>query len=288
MSKEQLKNIYTLTDIIMSDENENYKKWPAEFRGRFSLYIATCSAIFQEQNWNNMQKLLPTLDLEIDENITEYPALYNAESNKIILNDQKDFDIEALIGISIMDIATTNDKNCGLVTENNPSLKAIDRGLKFMHIQKLFGNNTSSKRNIYFDEYILTDLLANIVGIDVLNKAMLTNNPNYVTDELKKLGIDDTLINGFCESANSNLNNRKSNSLALAYISLAEMKASTIKTQDSKTDEDEWDIFVDKIITTPQSFDIPNAYLDLKDIVNENIENIEYKYHLNKNKLGSK
>ncbi|MCI9434204.1 MAG: hypothetical protein HFI86_02850 [Bacilli bacterium] len=109
---------------------------------------------------------------------------YNPTSNKLTLNMselEKNHDIKHVLMYQLLNIITAKDNYFGFSKDHK--LIALNIGYTEILTNNLVGND--SEIEYHSDEVIATNLIANMIGNDVLFKSYFTNDFNLINNTLE-------------------------------------------------------------------------------------------------------
>ncbi len=113
---------------------------------------------------------------------------YNPTSNVLTLNMTelaKDHDVKHVLMYELLNIITAKDNYVGFDKDN--ALIALNAGYTEILTNNLVGNDSDIEYHI--DEVIATNLIANMIGNDIMFKAYFTNDFNLINNVLEKAGL---------------------------------------------------------------------------------------------------
>ncbi len=113
---------------------------------------------------------------------------YNPSENVLILNMEelnKDYDIKHVLMYELLHIITAKDNYVGF--DYDHKLIALNTGYTEILTNNLVGNESDSDYHI--DEVIATNLIANMIGNDIMLKAYFTNDFNLINNVLENAGL---------------------------------------------------------------------------------------------------
>ena len=113
---------------------------------------------------------------------------YNPTLNVLTLNMEelnKDNDIKHILMYELLHIITAKDNYVGFDYEHK--LIALNTGYTEILTNNLVGNESDNEYHI--DEVIATNLIANMVGNDIMFKAYFTNDFNLINNILESAGL---------------------------------------------------------------------------------------------------
>lgn len=113
---------------------------------------------------------------------------YNPASNTLTLNMSelaKDHDIKHILMYELLHIITAKDNNFGFDKDN--ALIALNAGYTEILTNNLVGNDSNIEYHI--DEVVATNLIANMIGNDIMFKAYFTNDFNLINNVLENAGL---------------------------------------------------------------------------------------------------
>lgn len=201
----------------------------------------------------------------VDKTVISYK--YNPMNNALIINQdyflRNDIALENVYSDIILNIFHNNGFDC-------EEYRALNKGYREILANTLSGSSVSSD---YFesDEYIYANLMGQIIGVDILNQAFATNNPNLITGALKKIDNVDSIvaIKNANDLANHNLLRATTKSL-LPNIEVS-LTDAYLKTNPSI---DDVETFLANIVTSDAVFKDREKYVGLNAInINEQILN---------------
>lgn len=113
---------------------------------------------------------------------------YNPVSNILTLNMSelsKNHDIKHVLMYEILNIITAKDNYVGF--DRNHKLVALNTGYTEILTNNLVGNDSDMEYHI--DEVIATNLIANMIGNDIMFKSYFTNDFHSINNILEKAGL---------------------------------------------------------------------------------------------------
>ena len=140
---------------------------------------------------------------------------YNPVNNTLILNMeelQKDYDMKHIMMCATLDMITAKDNMVGFNKDKN--LVALNTGYREILVNNLVGNDSNIE--YHTDEIIMTNLIANMIGNDIMFKSYFTNDENLITTVLENAGLMDKII----PDMNFNYYNQNSSNLAQTLLEL--------------------------------------------------------------------
>lgn len=114
---------------------------------------------------------------------------YNAVNNELLFNLEeimKDYDLRHVVMHGLLRIITAHDNTFGF--NQNDRFIALSIGYTEIITNFIIGNN--SELTLFDDEVIATNLIADIVGHDVLFQAYFTHDANILAQALMDKGVE--------------------------------------------------------------------------------------------------
>lgn len=167
------------------DENDNLSN---EIKDNFLSLIEIFIKTFPEVSLKNLCNNLKDLKInKVSKYVTDSYAYYNGESNTLFINYSKitdEDDIRHIMMHQLLDIITYNGSFSGF--NQNNFFRALNIGFTEILTNNLVGNE--GENTYYDDEVIASNLLASIVGFDVLKNCYFENNAKVVLENLINAG----------------------------------------------------------------------------------------------------
>ena len=143
---------------------------------------------FPEVSLDNLNKNLKGLKIDkVSKYVTDSYSYYNGQSNTLHVNYSKisdNDDVRHIMMHELLNIITYNGSYSGF--NQNNFFRALNIGFTEILTNNLVGNEGE---NSYFeDEVIATNLLASIVGFDILKECYFSNDAKKVMDSLINVG----------------------------------------------------------------------------------------------------
>ena len=143
---------------------------------------------FPDVSLEYLCKNITTLKIEkVSKYVTDAYAYYNGEANTLYINYSKindDDDVKHIMMHQLLDIITYNGSYSGF--NQNNFFRALNIGFTEILTNNLVGND--GENTYYDDEVIAANLLASIVGFDILKDCYFSNNARYVLENLINAG----------------------------------------------------------------------------------------------------
>ena len=143
---------------------------------------------FPNVSLDNLKKNIVDLKIKkVSKYVSDEYAYYNGSSNTLYINYSKigdADDVKHIMMHQLLNIITYNGRFSGF-NENN-FLKALNIGFTEILTNNLVQNE--GEIAYYDDEVIATNLLANIVGFEILLKAYFENDAKLVLNSLIEVG----------------------------------------------------------------------------------------------------
>lgn len=144
---------------------------------------------FPNIDLTNLNKRLENLKIESGSKyVYKEVSNYNPTSNTLYLNLEelnKDHDMKHVMMYELLHIITAKDNYFGFNKDNN--LIALNSGYTEILTNNLVGNESDIEYHI--DEVVATNLIANMIGNDVLFKSYFTNDFNLINNVLENAGL---------------------------------------------------------------------------------------------------
>lgn len=145
---------------------------------------------FPSIDLSNLCNRLKTLKIEPSskylnrKNVSNYNPVDNTLSINLELL-QKEHDIKHVMMYELLKIITAKDNNYGF--DNDKKLVALNAGYTEILTNYLVGNESD---NMYHeDEVIATNLIARMIGDEVLMRSYFTNDFNLINNALRNAGL---------------------------------------------------------------------------------------------------
>lgn len=159
-----------------------------EIKDNFLSLITIFIKAFPEVSLDNLCNNLKDLKIKkVSKYVTDDYAYYNGESNTLYINYNKitdNDDVRHIMMHQLLDIITFNGSFCGF--NQNNFFRALNIGFTEILTNNLVGND--GENTYYDDEVIASNLLASIVGFDVLKTCYFSNNAKVVLESLINAG----------------------------------------------------------------------------------------------------
>lgn len=143
---------------------------------------------------------------------------YNPTSNTLTLNmDElnKDHDIKHVVMSNLLHIITSKEDMVGF--DKDKKFVALNTGYTEILTNNLVGND--SDMEYYNDEVISTNLIANMIGNDIMFKAYFTNDIKLISDTLENAGLMEKII----PAMNFNYYDKDSSNLAQNLLEMSKV-----------------------------------------------------------------
>ena len=211
---------------------------------------------YPQVDLTNLDNRLKTINIDSGSKyVYNEVANYNPTTNQIYLNVEelnKDNDMKHVMMCQLLQVITAKDNAVGF--NRNNKFSALNIGYTEIIANNLVGNE--SDKDYHTDEVIATDLIANMVGLDVIEQSYFNNNSSLLTESLTKIGLNPKVN----EMMNYNMvygtNSKKSK---LPEIIL-EISKTSIQNGTWNSMQEKFDIN----IPSAECFENPNRYSDLK------------------------
>lgn len=164
------------------NENPNIT---AEVKDDLMYLITIFCNNFKDVNLDNLKERLKTLKISRGSMyLVKLPCQYNPHNNEIAINlgrfegsDAKHWMMHALLGV-----ITAKDNYYGFNNEDG-TLQALNEGYTEILTNYLVGDVEDS---FYTDEVIMTNLISEVIGNDVMYKAYFTNDANLLLNAMSQ------------------------------------------------------------------------------------------------------
>lgn len=186
----------------------------------------------------NLNDLLPSIErlanlsIEKTNNYVSsgLPATYNGLENKLMINSSlvSTVDQNKVLIQQLLNIVTFKSSDNKIMTDR---YQAFYDGYSSIVATNTISNQfdeIEEKKDYYFDESVMVNLLGEVVGVDRIEKSYYENNIGYITEYLVKQGVGQKEIQEIFSLMNHNqrirhLPNQKSNlsTLQVKMINLA-------------------------------------------------------------------
>lgn len=144
---------------------------------------------FPNVDLKNINKRLSSLVIDSGSKyVYKEVSNYNPISNILILNmDElaKNHDMKHVLMYEILNMITAKDNYTGFNKDNK--LIALNTGYTEILTNNLVGNDSDIEYHV--DEVIATNLIANMIGNDIMFKAYFTNDFNLINNVLENVGL---------------------------------------------------------------------------------------------------
>ena len=186
-----------MVEIIKNTLNENQNITPEVTENLMEL-VEIFSKKFPDIDLNNLNEKLKSLIIRRESMfLVKLPCQYNPHTNEILINlgrfeesDAKHWMMHALLGV-----ITAKDNHYGFNNEDD-KLIALNEGYTEIITGYLTGD---IEDNFYFDETVITNLISDIVGKDVLYEAYFSNDTNKILELISK----ESVLNGVNDILNA-------------------------------------------------------------------------------------
>lgn len=124
---------------------------------------------------------------KVSKYVTDDYAYYNGKNNTLYINKSKitdNDDVKHIMMHQLLNIITYNGSFSGF--NQNNFFRALNVGFTEILTNNLVGNE--GENSYYDDEVVITNLLASIVGVDVLTECYFSNNARTVLESLINAG----------------------------------------------------------------------------------------------------
>lgn len=159
-----------------------------EIKDNFLSLMEVFIKNFPEVSLDNFCKNITTLKIKkVSKYVTDAYAYYNGDANTLYINYNKitdNDDVRHILMHQLLDIITYNGSFSGF--NQNNFFRALNIGFTEILTNNLVGND--GENTYYDDEVIATNLLASIVGYDVLKDCYFSNNARVVLENLINAG----------------------------------------------------------------------------------------------------
>lgn len=167
------------------EKNEFIEK---EVKADIAELVIIFNRFFPNISLNNLNTRLKDLKIDrtnkfVSNKIVNYLPLKNVLSFNVS-EVKKDYDMRHVLMHGILCILTAHDDTYGF--DQNNKLTALNVGYTEILTNFIVGN--SKELTLFDDEVIATNLIAELVGNDVLFEAYFTNNPSLVANALVSEG----------------------------------------------------------------------------------------------------
>lgn len=161
-----------------------------EFKDLIQELIIIFSKFFPNVDLTNLNSRLDTLKIVKSSKFVSNDIIdYNSTNNELLFNLEeimKDYDLRHVLMHGLLRIITSHDNTFGF--DQNNRFVALNIGYTEIITNFIIGND--SELTIFDDEVIATNLIADVVGHDVLFQAYFTNNSNLLATTLMNKGVE--------------------------------------------------------------------------------------------------
>lgn len=175
--------IENIKGILMNNNNLS-----DEIKDNFISLIEIFIKTFPNVSLDNLGRNIASLKIQkVSKYVTDAYAYYNGETNTLFINYNKISeadDVKHIMMHQLLDIITYNGSYSGF--NQNNFFRALNIGFTEILTNNLVGNDGDN--TYYDDEVVATNLLASIVGFDVLKECYFSNNARAVLENLINAG----------------------------------------------------------------------------------------------------
>lgn len=168
------------------DNNSNISN---EVKNNIMELVIIFNNKFPNIDLNNLANRLKTLKIELGSKyVYREVSQYNPTENVLVLNMSelsKDHDMKHVLMYELLHIITAKDNFVGFDKDNK--LIALNTGYTEILTNNLVGNE--SDIDYHIDEVIATNVIANMIGNDVMYKAYFENDYNLMNTVLENAGL---------------------------------------------------------------------------------------------------
>lgn len=161
-----------------------------EFKELIQELIIIFTQFFPNVDLTNLNNRLENLKIIKSNKLVSNDIIdYNSVTNELIFNLEeimKDYDLRHVLMHGLLRIITAHDNTFGF--NQNDRFIALNIGYTEIITNFIIGNN--SDLTLFDDEVIATNLIADVIGHDVLFQAYFTNNANLVASSLVDKGVE--------------------------------------------------------------------------------------------------
>ena len=169
---------------------EGNKNIHAEIKDDLLELINIFISAFPKVSLQNLEKNLSNLKIEkVSKYVTDDYAYYNGELNTLYINSSKitdNDDIKHIMMHCLLDVITYNGSFSGF--NQNNFFKALNIGFTEILTNNLVGNE--GDLSYLDDEVISTNLIASMIGNDVLFDSYFGNDTNKLVQALINEGVE--------------------------------------------------------------------------------------------------
>ena len=170
---------------------------------------------FPNVDLNNLNERLSNLVIDSGSKyVYKEVSNYNPAFNTLTFNMEelsKDYDVKHVLMYELLNIITAKNNNVGFDKDN--ALIALNTGYTEILANNLVGNDSDIEHHI--DEISATNLIANMIGHDVIFKSYFTNDFNLINEVLKDAGLEETI-----EQMNFNYYDKENSNLAQIILGI--------------------------------------------------------------------
>ena len=161
-----------------------------KFKDNLKELINIFNKFFPMVSLENLNERIKTLKVDkINKLISKEVVDYNSIDNILLFSleeIEKNYDIKHVLMHGLIRIITAHDNTFGF--NQNDKFLALNIGYTEIITNFVIGN--SSEFTLFDDEVIATNLIAEIIGNDVLFQAYFTNNPSMIAETLINKGVE--------------------------------------------------------------------------------------------------
>ncbi len=178
-------NIETVFETLKNNQNID-----DDFKELIQELIIIFTKFFPNVDLTNLNNKLKDLKIiKANKLISKDIIDYNVVNNELIFNLEeimKDYDLRHVLMHGLLRVITSYDNTFGF--DQNNRFTALNIGYTEIITNFIIGNE--SILTLFDDEVIATNLIADVVGHDVLFQAYFTNNANLLASTLIDKGVE--------------------------------------------------------------------------------------------------
>lgn len=166
-----------MLDRVLKAVEEN-TSMRAEFRENVKQLITRFSSVFPQISLENLENRIKNVKIErTNRLVNRKPYEYNAKENILRFSEdalKNEYNAKHLLMSGLLCMITAHDNTYGFATKEN---KFISFNIGYTEILSNFLAGNAGENNFYEEEVISTNIIAEVVGSDILFTAYFTNDP---------------------------------------------------------------------------------------------------------------
>ncbi len=179
-----------MTVEIIFETLKNNQNIDSEFKDLIQELIIIFTKFFPNVDLTNLNNRLGSLKIVKTNKLVSNDVIdYNSISNELSFNLEeimKDYDLRHILMHGLLRIITAYDNTFGF--DQNNKFTALNIGYTEIITNFIIGND--SDLTLFDDEVIATNLIADVIGHDVLFQSYFTNNSNMLASTLVDKGVE--------------------------------------------------------------------------------------------------